>query len=396
MSGCSSVTRFRLLASCPVTAPVADPLGWLVDLEGVPSAYAAARDGIDVMLRDRGLRRTSPEMTAESLLRGAHASAVLEGSTSSLAEVRAGDGRRDRAGRAPALGLPAGAGAAAQDRAAAGDRPSARGRRRRLGARRRPRSSPRRGVGRPVARRLGAAPVRHDRPRTARGGGRARRRGDGRALRLAQRDRRPRLERLVLVARGVDAKSLVVPEAGHLALRAQYESNLRGYAEGGPRGVHAWAALRRRGVRRGRGGVAAAAYGRRGPRPADMRTAPDLGDRMPSLTRECLATKRATSNCCPGQFPVTRALFERVDRRVGTRLTCRLLSCASCRTPSWGHSQGLTSRRVGVVLAIPRSGVCARSPTGRRPRRAHRQRPARPASAWPAGRARGCGARPAW
>ena len=34
-------------------------------------------------------------------------------------------------------------------------------------------------------------------------------------------------ERLVLVARGVDAKSLVVPEAGHLALRAAYESNLR-------------------------------------------------------------------------------------------------------------------------------------------------------------------------
>lgn len=48
------------------------------------------------------------------------------------------------------------------------------------------------------------------------------------------------VERLVLVARGVDAKSLVVPEAGHLALRAEYESNLRGYAGGGPRGVHAW------------------------------------------------------------------------------------------------------------------------------------------------------------
>ena len=49
------------------------------------------------------------------------------------------------------------------------------------------------------------------------------------------------LERLVLVARGVDAKSLVVPEAGHLAQRAAYESNLRAYADGGPRGVHAWA-----------------------------------------------------------------------------------------------------------------------------------------------------------
>ena len=69
-----------------------DPLAWLVSLEGVPSAYAAVRDGIDVMLRDRGLRRTSPETTAESLLRGAHASAVLEGSSSTLAQVREGAG----------------------------------------------------------------------------------------------------------------------------------------------------------------------------------------------------------------------------------------------------------------------------------------------------------------
>src|SRR4051812_3161667 len=47
-------------------------------------------------------------------------------------------------------------------------------------------------------------------------------------------------ERLVLVARGVDAKSLVVPEAGHLALRREYESNLRGYRHGGGPGVRAW------------------------------------------------------------------------------------------------------------------------------------------------------------
>ncbi len=44
------------------------------------------------MLRDRGLRRTTPEQTAESLLRGAHASAVLEGSTSSAEEVRSDSG----------------------------------------------------------------------------------------------------------------------------------------------------------------------------------------------------------------------------------------------------------------------------------------------------------------
>jgi Fic family protein len=48
------------------------------------------------------------------------------------------------------------------------------------------------------------------------------------------------VERLLLVARGVDAKSLVVPESGHLALRREYESNLRGYRDGGLAGVHAW------------------------------------------------------------------------------------------------------------------------------------------------------------
>ena len=58
----------------------------------MPSAFAATRDGIDVMLRDRGLRRTTPDQTAESLLRGAHASAVLEGSASSEEEVRGDSG----------------------------------------------------------------------------------------------------------------------------------------------------------------------------------------------------------------------------------------------------------------------------------------------------------------
>ncbi|MGA9746466.1 MAG: oxidoreductase, partial [Nocardioides sp.] len=48
------------------------------------------------------------------------------------------------------------------------------------------------------------------------------------------------VERLLLVARGVDPTSLIVPEAGHLALRREYESNLRGYAEGGAAGVHGW------------------------------------------------------------------------------------------------------------------------------------------------------------
>jgi hypothetical protein len=219
----------------------ADPLAWLVNLEGVPSAYAAARDGIDALLRDRGLRRTSPDLTAESLLRGAHASAVLEGSASSLEEVRdgAGDDTAQAAlrvstellslvpvvNRSPLQALArihalAGAGSVDDEQ---------------LGRPRGEEAAERvQGVAQALvassevpalltaamvhAELLTAAPFASH---------------NGIVARAA--------ERLVLAARGVDEKSLVVPEAGHLAHRAAYESNLQGYAEGGRAGVHAWA-----------------------------------------------------------------------------------------------------------------------------------------------------------
>lgn len=218
-----------------------DPLAWLVSAEGVPSAYAAARDGIDVMLRDRGLRRTSPELTAESLARGAHASAVLEGSSSSLEEVL--DGRGDAIavdslrvsamllsvvpviGRSPLQAL-----ARVHAVAAATALPEDE-----VGRPRGPEAAARLQV---VAQMLTSAK-------------------DAPALLVAAVAHAELMaaapfpshnglvaravERLVLVARGVDEKSLVVPEAGHLALRAEYESNLRGYAEGGRNGVHSWA-----------------------------------------------------------------------------------------------------------------------------------------------------------
>lgn len=218
----------------------ADPLSWLVSLEGVGSAYAAARDGVDVLLRDRGLRRTSPEDTAESLLRGAHASGVLEGSGSSLDDVRAGEGDETaRAAvrvssemlslvptlsRSPLQALArlhalAGVGMVAEDR---------------LGRPRDAASADRlRGVAGLLTAEteapalLVAAVVHADLVTAAPFGSH-----NGIVARAA--------ERLVLVARGVDEKSLVVPEAGHLALRAAYESNLRGYRDGGTPGVHAW------------------------------------------------------------------------------------------------------------------------------------------------------------
>jgi hypothetical protein len=217
----------------------ADPLSRLATLEGVPSAFAATRDGIDAMLRDRGLRRTSPETTAESLLRGAHASAVLEGSGSTLAEVRAGSGDEVAADAvrvstellalAPSLSrAPLQALARIHALAAAGLPADQRGRPRDGDA-----ADRLRGVGdlltaATAAPALLVAAVVHAELATAAPFGSH----NGIVARAA--------ERLVLVARGVDEKSLVVPEAGHLALRPAYESNLRGYAEGGPAGVHSW------------------------------------------------------------------------------------------------------------------------------------------------------------
>ncbi len=217
-----------------------DPLSWLVSLEGVPSAFAGARDGIDVVLRDRGLRRTSPETTAESLLRGAHASAVLEGSTSTLAEVREGAGDEIAADAvrvsAELLSLtpvlrstPLQALARLHVLAAGTALPDER-----LGRPRDAASATKlRGVAELVTVRteapaLAVAALVHAELVTAAPFGSH----NGIVARAA--------ERLVLAAKGVDEKSLVVPEAAHLALRPEYESNLRGYATGGRPGVHAW------------------------------------------------------------------------------------------------------------------------------------------------------------
>lgn len=218
-----------------------DPLATLSALEGVPSAFAASRDGIDVLLRDRGLRRTSPELTAESLLRGAWASAVLEGSTSSLDDVRAGRGddiavasvrlSTELLGLVPVLKkAPLQAFARLHALAGRGSLDDAE-----LG---RPRSAEAAaGLQLLSSRLLGpttapgllvAAVVHADLATSAPFASH-----NGLVARAA--------ERLVLVARGVDEKSLTVPEEGHRLLRAEYESNLRAYAQApGSSGVHAW------------------------------------------------------------------------------------------------------------------------------------------------------------
>ncbi len=220
--------------SLPSSTPSADPLAWLTELEGVPSGFASTRDGIDVMLRDRGLRRTTPEQTAESLLRGAQASATLEGSTSTAEEVRAGSG--DRIAQAavrvstellalvPVLGrspLQAFARLHALTGGASAGQPATPEGAERL------QSLSHTLLHTKAPALLVAALVHADLVASAPFADH-----NGIVARAA--------ERLVLVARGVDPASLVVPEAGHLALRAEYESNLRAYREGGRSGLHSW------------------------------------------------------------------------------------------------------------------------------------------------------------
>lgn len=201
---------------------------------------AATRDGIDVLLRDRGLRKSPPELTGESMLLGAHASAVLEGSASSLEEVRsdAGDETAQAAlrvstellglvpvlSRAPLQAFArihtlAGKGVVADDELG---RPRDEAASRRLTALAQllvtPTSAPALVVAAVVHAELATvAPFASH---------------NGIVARAA--------ERLLMVARGVDPKALTVPEAGHLALRREYESNLVGYRDGGQAGVHAW------------------------------------------------------------------------------------------------------------------------------------------------------------
>lgn len=65
-----------------------DPLAPLLDLQGVRDAVERARGAVDELLGHRVLRRRSAEVTAESALRGARASAQLEGAGIGLEQLR--------------------------------------------------------------------------------------------------------------------------------------------------------------------------------------------------------------------------------------------------------------------------------------------------------------------
>ncbi len=73
-----------------MVAVTTDPLAPLLDLPGVSEAVLTSRQAVDGLLGNRVLRRRSADVSAESLLRGAWASAALAGSTATLDQVRAG------------------------------------------------------------------------------------------------------------------------------------------------------------------------------------------------------------------------------------------------------------------------------------------------------------------
>jgi hypothetical protein len=219
---------------------VSDPFISAAQLEGIPSTYASTRDGIDGVLRDRGLRRSTPDDTARSLLMGAAATAALEGSVFGADDLAAGGGDVLARGAVrlstELLGLlpvwsrsPVQALARIHALAASGSVDDAE-------------------LGRPIdpegVKRLTELAWMLGQPTQAPGlvvaalvnaeitaaGAFASHNGIiGRAA-----------ERLVLVAKGVDPASVLVPEAGHATEPDGYRSALAAYSSGTPAGVHQW------------------------------------------------------------------------------------------------------------------------------------------------------------
>jgi Fic family protein len=228
---------------------VTDALADVAKLPGVDGAVDDARKAVDRLLGHRILRRRSAEVSTESALRGARASAVLDGASVTLDELRTTDSPSDpvvqgslrvsaelgtltetwrNAPRQALARLHVLAAADAVDSADLG----------------RPRSAGGSPSPSEVAARLDAlselltsstnAPalvvgaVVHGELLTLRPFGW----GDGLVARAAQR--------LTLVSRGLDPKSLVAPEVGHLELEDEYGSALRDYASGTSEGVARW------------------------------------------------------------------------------------------------------------------------------------------------------------
>ncbi len=230
--------------------PAADDFAAWSASPGISSALAAARDSVDALLRDRGLRRTTAELTAESLLKGAAASAWLEADEPSpdprsyaeaVEQLRAG-----RAGPTAVAGARLNAALLALVPVVKRSPLQALARMHALAA---PADVPDESRGRPrlqpgVAHQLQQLSARLVAPTQAPAVAVAAL-AHAEVLTIAPFEAANglvarALERLILVARGVDPTSMTVPEAGHLALADSYRSALTAYAAGDAAGRHAW------------------------------------------------------------------------------------------------------------------------------------------------------------
>jgi len=248
-----------------------DPLAALLPLPGVQQAVAEARSAIDGLLAHRVLRRGSAEVTAESALRGARASAELEGAGIELERLRGqlmGGGtvtlpsKDERGARlvegavrlhadlgqvlvtwrhsprqalarlhvlaasevvpdTDALGRPRTSGAY-EDPVELGPAPEPVEVAARLDGLARVLTG---GTSAPA---VVVAAVVHGELMALRAFGTA----DGLVARAASR--------LVLIDRGLDPKAVSAPEVGHAELHADYGDALRAYIAGGPDGVARW------------------------------------------------------------------------------------------------------------------------------------------------------------
>ena len=218
-----------------------NPLAGVLELPGVAAAVAEARDAVDRLLAHRVLRRGSAAVSAESALRGARASAALEGDDQDLAAVRSGSGGPAVRG---ALRVSAELGSMVDTWSRAPGQVLAR--LHVLAARE---LAPAEQLGRPVAnpeigRRIAAlaglvtnddvgpalvlAAVVHGELLTLAPFGT----GDGIVARAASR--------LCLISRGLDPKAVSVPEVGHVELAEAYLASAAAYRSGEPAAVGAW------------------------------------------------------------------------------------------------------------------------------------------------------------
>jgi hypothetical protein len=222
---------------------VPDPLAPLLGLSGVDDAVARSRAAVDALLANRILRSRSADVSAESAMRGAWASAWLDGSVLALADVRAGAAHAladplmqgalraqaalgslaDTWGRAPRQVLARLHALAAADLASDPDelgrpQPAAVARLDVLAA----------VLGQTAAPAVVVAAVVHGELLALPAFSQA----SGIVARAAAR--------LCLIDRGLDPKSLVVFEAGHRELGSAYEESLAAFRTGTPAGIARW------------------------------------------------------------------------------------------------------------------------------------------------------------